>query len=63
MELDLDTPQRVVIAIEKNKSDTWTVSASLITADGQRGRRSLGMFETYRDAARAIKKVWRNVSL
>ena len=44
MQIELDTPQRVAIVIEKNKSDTGSVNSYLMTADGRRERRSLGGF-------------------
>ncbi len=63
MDVSLDTPQRVTLVIEKNKSDTWSLAAYLITADGRRDRRSLGIFETYREATAALRKTWQRVSL
>ena len=63
MDIMLDTPQRVAVVIEKNKSDTWSVSAYLVTADGQRDRRPLGVFETYKEASSSLKKAWQRVTL
>lgn len=63
MLIELDTPQRLEVVIEKNKSDTWSVVAYLITADGKRERHSLGMSETYKEAAQAIKKAWQRIIL
>lgn len=63
MQIELDTPQRIAIVIEKNKSDTWSVNAYLMTADGRRERRSLGVFESYGDAARSLKKAWQRFCL
>ncbi len=63
MDVTLDTPQRVTLVIEKNKSDTWSLAAYLITADGRRDRRSLGVFETYNEATASLKRVWQRVSL
>ncbi len=63
MDVALDTPQRVTLVIEKNKSDTWSLAAYLITADGRRERRSLGVFETYKEATASLKRTWQRVSL
>lgn len=63
MDIALDTPQRVTLDIEKNKSDTWSVAAYLITADGQRERRSLGVFETYKEATKALRRAWEHATL
>ncbi|MDJ0611586.1 MAG: hypothetical protein QNJ67_21615 [Kiloniellales bacterium] len=63
MELTLDTPQRVAIVVEKNKADTWSVSAYLVTVDGRRERRQLGVFETHDEAAKGLKRSWQYASL
>ena len=63
MDVDLDTPQRVAVVIEKTKADTWALGAYLVTADGRRDRRSLGVFETYKEASRSLRRAWQNVSL
>ncbi len=63
MDVSLDTPQRLAVIIEKNKSDTWSVSAYLVTADGRRDRRSLGVYETYKEATAALKRAWNRVSV
>ena len=58
MQIDLDTPQRVTVVVEKNKSDTWSLASYLITTDGQRRRQSLGVFESHSDATGALKQHW-----
>ena len=63
MEIALDTAVRATIAIEKNKSDSWSVAAYLITADGSRDRRNLGIFETYREATQGVRRVWTKATL
>ena len=63
MKIDLHTPQRVTLVIEKNKCETWSIGAYLITADGQRERRSLGVFESYSDATDSLKSAWQQASL
>lgn len=54
MQIEPKMPQRVAIVVEKNKSDTWSVAAYLVTAEGQRSRRSLGVFDTYVDATKSL---------
>ena len=61
MQIALDTPQRVAIVIEKNKSDTWSVAAYLVRADGMRDRRSLATCESYAEATKTLKRVWQHV--
>ena len=63
MDFSFETPQRVAIVIEKNKCETWSVGAYLVTADGQRDRRSLGVFESYDAAAKSLKQVWQQAEL
>ncbi len=63
MEFTLDTPQRVAIVVEKNKADTWSVSAYLVTVDGRRERRQLGVFENHDEAAKGLKRSWLCASL
>ena len=63
MDVDLDTPQRVTLVIEKTKANDWSVGAYLITADGRRDRRGLGVFETYQEATGSLKTAWQNVGL
>jgi len=63
MEIALNTPLRVTLAIEKNKSDSWSVASYLITADGTRERRSLGIFETHDEATQALKRAWSKLTL
>ncbi len=63
MELSLNTPLRATIEIEKNKSDSWGVATYLITADGARERRSLGIFETHAEATQALKRAWLKLTL
>ena len=61
MQIDLDTPQRVAIVIEKNKSDNWSVAAYLVRADGLRDRRKLATCDSYVEAVRTLKRVWQHV--
>jgi hypothetical protein len=63
MQIKLNTPQRVTIVVEKNKSGTWSVAAYLITAEGHRSRRSLGVFDTYTEAAESLEQAWQRTSL
>lgn len=63
MDLPMETPQRVAIVIEKNKCETWSVGAYLVTADGQRDRRSLGVFESYDAAASSLRQVWQQTEI
>ena len=63
MQIEPRTPQRVAIVVEKNKADTWSVAAYLVTAEGQRSRRSLGVFDTYADAAKSLQAAWENATL
>jgi hypothetical protein len=63
MEIALNTPLRATIEIEKNKSDAWNVTSYLITADGARERRSLGVFETHAEATQALKRAWTKLTL
>ena len=63
LQIEPRMPQRVAIVVEKNKSDTWSVAAYLITADGQRSRRSLGVFDTYADATKSLPAAWEKVAL
>lgn len=63
MEIDPQTPQRLAIVIEQNKSGTWSVAAYLMTADGRRERSSLSVFKTYRQAAASLRQAWSNLSL
>ncbi len=62
MEIQTHTSQRIGIVIEQNKSGSWSIAAYLIKADGKRERRSLGVFDTYGDAADSLKSIWHNAS-
>ncbi len=63
MDITPNTPQRMTVLIEQNKSETWSVATYLVMADGRRDRRSLGVFETYREAAEALRRSWQNIAL
>ena len=63
MDISQRTPQRVAVVVEQNKSENWSVAAYLVTADGQRKRRSLGVFKTYSEAAESFNNAWQRVSL
>ncbi len=63
MDVESDTPQRVTVVIEKTKAETWSIGAYLITADGRRDRRALGVFETYKEAAGSLRGAWQSVTL
>ncbi|WP_282609205.1 hypothetical protein [Pelagibius sp. Alg239-R121] len=63
MNVDFDTPQRMTVVVEKNKSDTWSLASYLITADGQRRRNALGIFESYSDATHALQQHWQHTSI
>lgn len=63
MDITPDTPQRVAIVIEQNKAGTWSVGTYLMTVDGRRERRQLGVFETHAEAANALKHSWQHISL
>jgi len=63
MQMTTETPQRVAVVVEQNKSGTWSVSAYLVTADGRRDRRSLAVRDTYEEATSALKTVWQSVEL
>ena len=59
MQIEWETPQHVAIVVEKNKADTWSLRAYLLTPNGYKERRSLGVFETYEDAASHLVQVWK----
>lgn len=63
MQIEPGMPQRVAIVVERNKSDTWSVAAYLVTAEGQRSRRSLGVFDTYADATKSLHAAWEKAAL
>lgn len=63
MEIALDTPVQATVAIERNKSDTWSVGFYLIDADGRRDRRCLGVYETVVDATQAVRRFWTGKTL
>lgn len=63
MQIDPHMPQRMSIVIEKNKSKNWSVSAYLVSADGRRERCSLGVFESYDDAANSLRKACEGVTI
>ena len=63
MEIALDAPVQATVAVERNKSDTWSVGFYLIDADGRRDRRCLGVYETDSDAKQAVRRFWSQMSL
>ena len=63
MQMTAETPQRVAVVVEQNKSGSWSVAAYLVSVDGRRERRSLAVRDAYEDAAAALETVWQSVEL
>ncbi len=59
MQIMLDTPLRIEVSVEKDKSDCWLVVSYLATGDGQKKRRVLATCEAFDDATRWLGSLWR----
>lgn len=58
MQIMLDTPLRIEVSIEKDKTDAWLVMSYMTTDDGQRKRHLLATCESFDDAMRRLGGLW-----
>ncbi len=63
MDVTPDTPQRLAVVIERTKSEAWGVGAYRVTAGGHRDRRSVGVYDSYVEAADALRTAWEKLSV
>lgn len=58
MSFDPETPQRIAVVIEQNKSGTWSIAAYLVSVSGHRERRRIAVKDTYPEAAAVLRSTW-----